>query len=414
MSAVKTKTLIVDILSNDNRDALGGIQLDKNINDCKKLNKIIKTKTKEIEKKAKNSEDVTTIKHDVDKFELDLSNLYSERLFLLINFKEFNPKIINERLKQYSSKIDEYKKEIAEFGEKNYGVYKKQETDKITKTEKPRNIMTQEDYFAKIIGNHEKANVERKLTHDLFKLYEIFKNDTKSTGYRKDIIEKETLLKNHHIKQSIKQVNTRQMSVFINRIKTLTQMYIVDLKQLLNEEVDGTKLQLQNFNIFIKSKALKSSKTDLYKNMIKFSNFYKLIVDKSKDDKHAEINILDMPDDKTVKNFVEKNQTLKFILEKNSINTYLNKEFKDFSIDNKTKNFLTYLIVVHFYNDILPLLNISKQHNVTYKKKETTKDEKGCVISTEYVESEKNVGIVFNRLNANVIENVWNAALTWT
>ena len=414
MSAVKTKTLIVDILSNDNREALGGVQLDKNINDCKKLNKTIKTKTKEIVKKAKNNEDATTSKQDIDKFEQDLSSLYSDRLSLLINFKDFNAKIINERLKQYSGKVDEYKKEIAESGEKNFGVYKKQETDKITKTGKTRNIMEKEDYFKKVIGDHEKANVERRLTHELFKLYEKFKIDTKSQGLRKDIIEKETLLKNYQIKQKIKQVNTRQMSVFINRVKELTQMYIDDLKQLLNEEVDGTKLQLQNFNIFIKSKILRSSKTDLYKNMIRFSNFYKLIVDKSKDDKHAEVDMLDMPEDKTVKNFVEKNQTLKFILEKNSINTYLNKEFKDFSIDNKTKNFLTYLIVVHFYNDILPLLNLSRQHKITYKKKETTKDDKGNITSTQYVESEKNVGIIFGRLNANVIENMWNSTLTWT
>jgi hypothetical protein len=416
MSIVKTKTLIVDILSNDSRDALGGVVLDKNINDCKKLNKTIKTKNKEIEKKTKNNEDVTTIKQDVDKFENDLSSLYSERLLLLINFKDFNQKIIDERFKQYSNKIVEYNKEIADLGEKNYAVYKKQETDKINKTEKNRNIMSQDDYFAKIIGNHEKANVERRLTYELFKLYEKFKKekDIKSSGLRKDIIEKETLLKIYTIKQNIKQINTRQMGVFITRIKEITQMYTADLKLLLNEEVDGTKLQLQNFNIFIKSKTLKSSKTELYKNMIRFSNFYKLIFDKSKDEKLTEVNVLDMPDDKTVKNFVEKNQTLKFILEKNSINSHFNKEFKDFSIDNKTKNFLTYLIVIHFYNDILPLLNISKQHNITYRKKETIKDEKGNIVSSGYVDSGKNVGVIFNRLNPYVIQNVWNAKLTWT
>jgi hypothetical protein len=148
--------------------------------------------------------------------------------------------------------------------------------------------------------------------------------------------------------------------------------------------------------------------------MVKFSDYYKLIIDKSKDDKNVEVDILDVPDDKVVKQFTETNQTLKFILEKNSINTYLNKEFKDISIDNKTKNFLTYLIVVHFYNDILPLLNISKQHNISYNKKVTTKDEKGAVISSQYVESEKNVGVVLNRLNADVIKNIWKSSLTWT
>lgn len=424
MSAVKTKTLIVDILSNDNKDALGGLNLEKNIIDCKKLNKTIKTKTKDIEKKSKNGEDVTVVQQDVNKLEQDLSNLYSDRLTLLIGVKDFNTKIITERFKQYNSKIDEYKQKLIEHGENDYNVYKKQETDKIAKSGgKERNIMSKDDYFAKFIGNHEKANIERKLTYDLFKLYEKFKGDNKSTGIRKDIIEKETLLKNHQIKQKIKQVNTRQMNVFSDRIRDVTQMYLNDIRLLSSNNNNATSTdttsntntggKLQTFATFMKSKELRSSKTDLYKNMVRFSNYYNLIIDKSKDEKHVEVDLLDVPDGKDVKNFVEKNQTLKFILEKNSINTYLNKEFKDISIDNKTKNFLTYLIVVHFYNDILPLLNLSKQHVIAYKKKETVKDDKGNVTSTKYVESEKNVGVVLNRLNANVIGNMWDSSLTW-
>lgn len=422
MSAVKTKTLIVDILSNDNKDALGGLSLEKNIIECKKLNKTIKTKTKDIEKKSKNNEDVTVVQQDVAKFEQDLSTLYSDRLTLLIGVKDFNTKIITERLKQYSGKIEEYKQKLSEHGENDYNVYKKQESDKVAKSGgKERNIMSKDDYYAKFIGNHEKANVERKLTYELFKLYEKFKGDSKSPGIRKDIIEKETLLRNHQIKQKIKQVNTRQMTVFANRIRDITQMYLSDIRMLSTSNSDSTTDngsggnggKLQTFATFMKSKELRSSKTDLFKNMVRFSGFYKLIVDKSKDEKHVEVDLLDIPDGKDVKNFVEKNQTLKFILEKNSINTYLNKEFKDISIDNKTKNFLTYLIVVHFYNDLLPLLNLSKQHIITYKKKESVKDEKGIVTSTKYVESDKNVGLILNRLNANVIENVWDATLTW-
>jgi hypothetical protein len=409
MSAVKTKTLINDLLSYDSKSVAGGIQLDKNVIECKKIQKTIKAKSKEIEKKTAKHEDVTMFKADVEKLTVDLINLYSDRLVILIGAKEFNPKIIDTRLKLYSTKIDEYKKEIAEKGENNYNIYKKQESDKIQKTKKDRNIMTRDNYFAKIMGDHEKANIERKLTYNLFKLYEKFKNETKSTGLKSDIIEKETLLKNYHIKQSIKQINSKQMTVFINRVKDITKMYIDDMTSLLN--VDDNKLQ--NFNIFVKSKSLKSSKTSLYKNMVWFSDYYKLIIDKTKDEKNVEVNILDAPEEKTVKHFVETNQTLKFILEKNSINTYLNKEFKNISIDNKTKNFLTYLIVVHFYNDILPLLNISKVHNVSYKKKVIEKDENGIAQPPQYVDSEKNVGLVFNRLNPNVIENVWNSTFTW-
>jgi len=39
MSAVKTKTLINDLLSYDSKSVAGGIQLDKNVIECKKNTK---------------------------------------------------------------------------------------------------------------------------------------------------------------------------------------------------------------------------------------------------------------------------------------------------------------------------------------------------------------------------------------
>ncbi len=410
MSVVKTKTLIVDILSNNNKNELGGIDLEKNIIECKKLTKIIKLKYKDIDKKKKNNEDVTILQQEISRLDLDLSNLYTERLINLFNIKDFTSNIINSHFTSYSKKIDEYKQKLLTFGDTDYNTYYKQEQGKVDKSGgKQRNIMTKSVYDDKFIGNHEKANIEKKLTYDLFKLYEKFKKDIKSASIKREIIEKETSLKNYHIKQKIKQINTRQLSVFISHIKSITQLYINDIKTLissLSDSPDSNKLQ--SFTSFIKSKDLRSSKSNLFKNMIRFSHYYKLIIDKSKDEKNIEIDILDLPDGKDVKNFVETNKTLKFILEKNSINTYLNKEFKDISIDNKTKNFLTYLIIVHFYNDIIPLLNLSKPFMVPYKKKETTKDEKGNIISTQYIDSEKNVSLVLNRLHANVIDNMWN------
>jgi len=409
MSIVKTKTLINDLLTYNNKLEAGGVQLEKNIIECKKIQKTIKLKNKDIESKVSKNEEVTSQKYDVEQLTNDLTNLYSDRLVILIGVKEFNLKTVTDRLKMYSTKIEEYSNELTAVGEQQYNVYKKQETDKIEKTSKERNIMSRDDYYAKFIGNHEKSNIERKLSYELYKLYDSYKTNMTSTEIKSNIIEKETMLKMFHIKQNIKQINMRQMAVLIKRVKELTNIYIDEMKTLLN--MDDNKLQ--NFNIFVKSKNVKSSKTNIYKNMIRFSEYYKLIIDKSKDEKNVEMDFLDIPDDKTVKNFTESNQTLKFILEKNSISSYLNKEFKSISVDNKTKNFLTYLIIVHFYNDILPLLNISRKHNISYKKKTIIQNANG-ESSTQLIDTDKNVGVVFNRLHPNVIANVWNPLYTIT
>ena len=148
--------------------------------------------------------------------------------------------------------------------------------------------------------------------------------------------------------------------------------------------------------------------------MIRFSSYYNIIYDKSKDDKNTEVNILDFPEEKVAKNFIEINDQLKFILDKNSIISYFNKEFKGISIDNKTKNFLTYLIIVHFYNDMIPLLNITRIYNVKYDKKIIEKNDKGEIKDIKKVESEKNVAVSINRLNPVVISNLWSYNWGWS
>tara|TARA_B110000263_G_scaffold214019_1_gene198286 strand:+ start:2551 stop:3777 length:1227 start_codon:yes stop_codon:yes gene_type:complete len=402
MSAVKSRALINDIISYDNRNLLGGISLDKNIIECKKIQKNIKNKKKEIEKKTAKNENINDINTELDKMIFDYMRSYSERLILLFNVKEFTVKNVEERHKIYTKKIEEYKNEIKTSGEKNFQIYKKQESDKIDKSGKTRNILSKDDYFKKIIGNHEKSNIERKISHDLMNLYNKFKSDIKSNDLKIEIIEKETILKNHEYKQKTKTINAKQMIVMIDRVKSLSKKYVNDITTLLNDDD-----KLQNFNLFVKSKNVKSSKTDLYKNMIRFSSYYNVVFDKSKDDKNVEINILDIPDEKIAKNFIEKNDTLKFIQEKNSITSYFNKEFKGIGIDNKTKNFLTYLIIVHFYTDIQPILSITRPFNIKYVKKIIEKDDKGVVVEIKKVDSEKNVAIIMHKLNPNVISNSW-------
>jgi hypothetical protein len=143
---------------------LGGINLDKNIIECKKIQKNIKNKTKDLEKKTAKSESVTEITTELEKLNIDYLRCYSERLTLLLNVKEFTAKNVDERVKFYTKRIEEYKKQFKNKNKKNYEVYEKQETDKIEKSGKTRNILSKEEYFKKIIGNHEKSNLERKIS----------------------------------------------------------------------------------------------------------------------------------------------------------------------------------------------------------------------------------------------------------
>ena len=59
---------------------------------------------------AAKNDDVTAFKKDVEKLTTDLTDLFAERLVLLIGVEDFNAKIIADRLKLYNSKIDTYKR----------------------------------------------------------------------------------------------------------------------------------------------------------------------------------------------------------------------------------------------------------------------------------------------------------------
>ena len=95
---------------------------------------------------------------------------------------------------------------------------------------------------------------------------------------------------------------------------------------------------------------------------------------------------------------------LKFIIDYRKIT--LVKTF-DNTLDAKVKKFINYIIIVNLYNDILPLINLSKPCMVTYQKKQFANETDKQNNKFTMVEDKKNVGLVLNKLNPKVIENLW-------
>lgn len=466
-STNKIKFLISDILLYDKKLESGCIDLEKKtleyefiknkiINKQKKIKnkkqtqKTIKNKNENIEEEEK----ISTV-NEIESLNEKIEKIKSEKLKLLIGEEYFDTKIINDRLNLYKDKINKYMKEVEddkkqniiykEFKKKSkeeqekikeelkkekktiknslYGSYYDKEIKKVkesvTDENNKKTIMTEKEFYLKIIGSHDKSNIMRRMNYKLLKEYENLKLKPTDVELQKNIFELENQLKLYEIKNNYKVLNTEQFNIIIDRYKTLIKKYndeitfVINkikedekLNDLKNEQIkkvksklnkDNTKKKLGNLLV---SKHLKES--NIYKNIIFYSDYFTLL------EKEKEINILNLESVEEQKlkllSFNETNQKLKFIIDYRKI--IPDKTFNN-DLDTKVKRFLNYIIIINLYNDVLPLINLSKPCIIPFQKKCFINDTDKENNKVTLINDEKNVSLVLNKINSAVFKNLW-------
>lgn len=419
--AKKEKLIINEMLNYNIKKELGVIDIDNNILQCKKVLKTIKSQ------KRVSANTNTDNAESIVKLQTEYNDLYKERLNIMFNANKFDVDFIKSRYEYYNGVINEYVSIKNEKGEKNYTMYSKQTGFKRDSTE-DKKIMSKEEYFNRMIGNHEKSIPEKKTNYNLFVKYENLKklNAQDLSKYVvandneiKSIIDLETDNKLNYIKILIKP-STKVMDVIYTHMKSIIERYNNDLNALFSSietekpepdpQTDTTEVKEKNktINNFLQLKNIKSTSTNMYKSLVTLSSMYSLLIDVSKEEKNVEINFIDYNYDKQVKGFVEKNTTLKYLNDKYTILQHIGKEFKQYNVDVKLKNLIAYLIMSELYNDISTIIKLTKHVEVPYKKKVTTQDEKTNEKVISYVDVFKSVTIQFTKIHPNVIENIWS------
>ena len=82
------------------------------------------------------------------------------------------------------------------------------------------------------------------------------------------------------------------------------------------------------------------------------------------------------------------------------INKYLSINSQQLHLDSKIKSFLGYLLINMLYDDVLPLLSMAKEEEITYKKKIVDNDKK------TYVEDKKKISFGIHKLHPVIVRNM--------
>ena len=110
-----------------------------------------------------------------------------------------------------------------------------------------------------------------------------------------------------------------------------------------------------------------------------------------------------------IKGVVEKDEVMSFLSAKNNTTFIINKLISSMGglhLENKVKVFLGYLLINMVFDDMLPLLAMTKKEDIVVKKKVVEGDK------TTYVEDKKTINFNLNKLHPCVVKNVLTRTIT--
>jgi hypothetical protein len=105
----------------------------------------------------------------------------------------------------------------------------------------------------------------------------------------------------------------------------------------------------------------------------------------------------------TLKHFIEKDEVMSYLSRKNSLGLIINKFVSaepTLHLDNKVKTFLGYVLINMLYDDVLPLLSMTREEEITYKRKMVDNDK------TSYVEDKKKISFGIHKLHPVIVRNM--------
>lgn len=359
----KVKALINDLITFDEKNNNGVISIENNVMECKKLQKQLKIKDTNLAKKKEG--DTKTQKDEILLIKQKLNDVYSERRNIL-NMENRSDAFVKSKITLFSTLIKNYTKEAeSDETKKNYECYV---TSQKNNNNAKGNTFSIEEYRDKIIGKHNKSKKDRKIVYELNDLYSSLKGSTDTNEKWHSIMEAETKYFSFNANKNIKKLNKNYINVFVDNFNKIVDLFIKSINNNIynynNNNIsceNNNKSNITDFNKFLNLISYNNFNSYVHKKIFNHHDKFTYFINKSKDEKNVEIDCFNaMCKKPDIKGFNEKNEIIKYVIEKNILANHMNKYFKDISIDNKTKKFITYIIVCEFYNKIEPFLKLSK------------------------------------------------------
>ena len=381
------------------------------------------TKTKSKGKTVEKKDVITTLKDDITRLTQEVESVRVSNLKMFFGTDVVTHSLVSTKVSHFSSTYNTTKTEIDTRGEQLYNSFiSKNNGLSVINKDKP--VITKEVFFKKMLGEEVNSPLDKRLVFELLNLYTQLKNVLHKPASKKSvekmikleevsddrklletILDKEYLLQDITFKKQLKALNKFRDVISEHILASATKL-IQSLKELSTTTTttvsvdDMTTTTPKNLSLHaLFTKLMDTPSSFLNTQVHKFGHTFDFVVDKNV------VSSVFVPTSGTnLKNVVEKDTVMSYLSRKNNIGLIMSKVVATDStvhVDNKVKSFLGYLLVNMLYDDILPILSMAKEEEVSYKKKVVDNENK-----TSYVEDKKKISFNIHKLHPVIVRNM--------
>lgn len=401
------------------------------------------TKSKDKQTSVDKKDSVTMLREEISRLSSELETTRVSNLKLLFKTDVVTHSVVSTKVLEYNELYTKNKTEVETKGEQLYNnfITKKNGLSSINKdTVVTKDVVTKELFLKKMLGEDVTSPTDRRLVVDVLNLYVQLKSllhkttttkktpekvikleeDTQERKLLETILDKEFEYKTLMLKKQVKYLN-KFKDVVCEHIHSSAQRLLKSVKDMVpsvpvstpsestvSESSSTTTKKTQSskslsLNVLF-SKLLETQ--DSYVNTLihKFGHSFDFVMDKN-----VVSSIFTPHTGATIKGVVEKDEVMSFLSAKNNTTFIINKLISSMGglhLENKVKVFLGYLLINMVFDDMLPLLAMTKKEDVVVKKKVVEGDK------TIYVEDKKTIVFNLNKLHPCVVKNVLTRTIT--
>ena len=422
------------------------------------------TKSKDKQTSVDKKDSVTMLREEISKLSSELETTRVSNLKLLFKTDVVTHSVVSTKVLEYNELYTKNKTEVETKGEQLYNnfITKKNGLSSINKDVVTKDVVTKELFLKKMLGEDVTSPMDRRLVVDVLNLYVQLKSllhkttttkktpekvikleeDTQERKLLETILDKEFEYKTLMLKKQVKYLN-KFKDVVCEHIQSSAQRLLKSVKDMVpsvttptvstttptvsTTTVSTTTVSTTTVSTTTDSstestttKKTPSSKSlslnvlfsklletqDSYVNTLihKFGHSFDFVMDKN-----VVSSIFAPHTGATIKGVVEKDEVMSFLSAKNNTTFIINKLISSMGglhIENKVKVFLGYLLINMVFDDMLPLLAMTKKEDIVVKKKVVEGDK------ITYVEDKKTINFNLNKLHPCVVKNVLTRTIT--
>ena len=395
-----------------------------------------KTTNTHIKSKTSDKKDVTvSLKEEITRLTSTIETTKVSNLKTLFGTDVVTHSLVASKVLHFTTLYNQTKTEVDTRGEQLYNSFVSKNNG-LSVINKDKPVITKEVFLKKMLGEEVNSPLDKRLVFELLNLYTQLKNVLHKPASKKSIEKVIKLDENTDDRKLLEtiwdkevellEISFKKQTKSLNKFKdVLSEHVVTSINKLIQSvkdvvpvtvsvsdnsnsdetvvtDTDNSTKKVTHKNISLNmlfTKLMDTPSTFLNTQIHKFGHTFDFVLDRN-----VVSSVFVPSTGSSVKNIVEKDEVMSYLARKNNLNLIINKYLsinsQQLHLDSKIKSFLGYLLINMLYDDVLPLLSMAKEEEITYKKKIVDNDKK------TYVEDKKKISFGIHKLHPVIVRNM--------